>query len=278
MIKDKAVFLSKLYIYFISLILFGLLFYRYIYYGDWILATIFIINIIWLMYLWGSYLGWKRIILKTIINILSLRAKLDGFEVRKAEPQDMEEVFKLRYKVYCEEKGYMNPNNLQMSFDEYDHYSTIFIVRYKKKMVSTIRMTYNSHLGFDIEKYFNINFDKYNKNNMVYLGRWVTLRKYRRGDKYHNKLVFESLIYLYMLHDLYKNRTKYLFLYTMSNLINSLSRRFKFKFLDVDDINVTEYNLKNRKKDFGKYFENSEDNKIKLLNIDNIDYRFMIKM
>ena len=61
MIKNKAVFLNKLYIYFLSLLLSGFLFYRYILFGDLILTIIFAINLFWFAYLWGSYFGWKKL-------------------------------------------------------------------------------------------------------------------------------------------------------------------------------------------------------------------------
>lgn len=60
MIKDRAAFLNKLYIYFLSLLLTGLLFYRYILLGDLTLTIVFILNLIWISYLWISYFRWKR--------------------------------------------------------------------------------------------------------------------------------------------------------------------------------------------------------------------------
>ena len=78
---------------------------------------------------------------------------LTFYKVEKEE--DLEDVYRLRYRIYCLEKGYeskeKNPDGIEM--DEYDVYSIHFIAKVFNEAVGTARLILNNPLGFPAEKY-----------------------------------------------------------------------------------------------------------------------------
>jgi N-acyl-L-homoserine lactone synthetase len=81
----------------------------------------------------------------------------DKYEVvvKKVETEDeLSEVYKLRFKVYCRERGFESeedyPNKREM--DEYDPYSIHFIAIIDSETVGTVRLILNNPIGFPFEK------------------------------------------------------------------------------------------------------------------------------
>ncbi len=68
--------------------------------------------------------------------------------------EELSEVYKLRYNVYCREKKFepesAYPSRLEM--DEYDAYSIHFIAKINNEVVGTARLILNNAFGFPIEK------------------------------------------------------------------------------------------------------------------------------
>lgn len=68
--------------------------------------------------------------------------------------EELSEVYKLRYNVYCREKKFepesAYPSRLEM--DEYDAYSIHFIAKINNEVVGTARLILNNSIGFPIEK------------------------------------------------------------------------------------------------------------------------------
>ncbi len=69
--------------------------------------------------------------------------------------EDLEHVYRLRYHIYCFEKGFepkeKYPDGIEM--DEYDVYSIHFIAKVHDEAVGTARLILNNPLGFPAEKY-----------------------------------------------------------------------------------------------------------------------------
>jgi len=78
---------------------------------------------------------------------------LTFYKVEKED--DLEDVYRLRYRIYCLEKGFETkekyPDGIEM--DEYDVYSIHFIARVFEEAVGTARLILNNPLGFPAEKY-----------------------------------------------------------------------------------------------------------------------------
>lgn len=84
------------------------------------------------------------------------------YVTRTAVQEEMEAIFRLRYQVYCIEKGYL-PNNYPdgIEKDEYDDYSTHFVAidgqYYKNKIVGYFRaILKRPDFILPIEKHFNL--------------------------------------------------------------------------------------------------------------------------
>ncbi len=72
--------------------------------------------------------------------------------------EELRDVYKMRYKVYCLEKGYeprdKYPDGLES--DEYDRYSVHFIAYLKSQPVGTVRLILQNPLGFPVERFCKV--------------------------------------------------------------------------------------------------------------------------
>lgn len=87
------------------------------------------------------------------------------FEFQKIEQEDplFHEVLALRYKVYCEERGFENPEDHPdgLERDEYDSQSVHFaaLLKNTRKVVGTVRLILRSESSFPIERAFTFTKD-----------------------------------------------------------------------------------------------------------------------
>ncbi len=87
-----------------------------------------------------------------------------SFERVNRDDPRMEELFRLRYQVYCTECGFESdedhPNGLE--FDEYDQYARHFcaVVVETGQIIGTVRIVLNSPLGLPIDKHCVIDSEK----------------------------------------------------------------------------------------------------------------------
>ncbi len=106
----------------------------------------------------------------------------------------MADVFRLRYKVYCEEWGFENPADHPggIEKDEFDAYSVHFgaLVAETGELIGTIRIILNSERGFPIEHHctFDSDLSFVNKNRIAEISRLAVSKDYR-------KRVVDELIY-----------------------------------------------------------------------------------
>lgn len=77
---------------------------------------------------------------------------------RATTTQELNDVFTLRYRVYCLERGYEKPENYPygLEIDEYDPYSVHFIGYIESCPVGTVRLVMSNPNGFPMEKYCNV--------------------------------------------------------------------------------------------------------------------------
>jgi N-acyl amino acid synthase of PEP-CTERM/exosortase system len=110
------------------------------------------------------------------------------FEYSKVSRGDplLNEIYRLRYKVYVEECGFENkedhPGGIEK--DEYDEHSTHFVVRKigEDQIIGTVRMINYSERGFPIEKHCKIEADlsAFDKNRFGEISRLAVSKDYRK--------------------------------------------------------------------------------------------------
>lgn len=87
---------------------------------------------------------------------------MSPFEYQKIGLDDsrIEEVFRLRFQVYCMECGYEDPCDYlhQLESDEYDPVATHFCAResHSQKMIGTARIIHPSELGLPVFNHFEV--------------------------------------------------------------------------------------------------------------------------
>lgn len=107
------------------------------------------------------------------------------------DEKELAAVFKLRYKVYCQEWGFEKPENYpdRLEMDDYDKNSLHFAAKDDSgKIVGTVRLILGSSQGFPAEKYCEIDTDR-NKipgERIAEISRLAISREYRKRseDKY----------------------------------------------------------------------------------------------
>jgi len=101
-------------------------------------------------------------------------------------PQLLEEVYRLRYQVYCHECNFLKPEDYPegKEKDEYDEHSLHFIASDEEGPIGTMRLILNSALGFPLEAHCNgaLQIDKKSlpRNNLAEISRLVISKLYRR--------------------------------------------------------------------------------------------------
>src|SRR3989304_5425916 len=112
------------------------------------------------------------------------------FTFKRVETEsELNEVFKLRYQVYCIECGFESTEDHPAGSerDEYDEHAVHFIARDRNgNIVGTVRLIVASELGFPIERYCKTKLDTslIPKDSAVEVSRLAISKLYRRrsGD------------------------------------------------------------------------------------------------
>lgn len=110
------------------------------------------------------------------------------FEFRKVEKGDplIDEVYRLRYKVYIEEWGFEDPEDHPTGIEKdlFDDTSVHFIAMREadKSVIGTVRVIYNSAFGFPMEKHSKITSDLtgYDRNLFGEISRLAVSKEYRK--------------------------------------------------------------------------------------------------
>lgn len=104
--------------------------------------------------------------------------------------KELDEIYRLRYSVYCEEYGYLDKKNYpgKKESDEYDRHSVHFVLRSKSgEIAATVRMILFSPDGFPIEKHFrlDIHVPQEKRMNIAEISRLIVAKKYRKKFYLH---------------------------------------------------------------------------------------------
>lgn len=94
--------------------------------------------------------------LMTVAVKPSFYFEANGYKFMTAETlEDLEKVCKLRYQVYCVERGYEPQNTSEIETDEYDDYATHFLaIDHNNKPVGTLRAIQENPKGYPMDTDF----------------------------------------------------------------------------------------------------------------------------
>ncbi len=106
------------------------------------------------------------------------------------------DVYRLRYKVYCEEWGFEKPEDHpgKLETDEYDQHS-IHLGAFSQEdgnLIGTIRLILNSELGFPIDRHctFDTDISSLDRNRIAEISRLAVSKEYRKRAV--DKLIYNN--------------------------------------------------------------------------------------
>lgn len=219
---------------------------------------------IFLGFIWSGFLlntreiirFFELAIIEVAVKILDLIAYIQGYKVRKADGPLLEQVYRLRHKVYLN-AGIIEPHEDELFLDKYDPFATSLVVINGKQIVSSLRITfYNNPVKLSTLNYFNVDISKDELYDYVDISRWVSDTEYR-AKKRKTPIVTMLLglkMYLYLL----KSRKRFILITIKSKLKNHLEKIFNIKFISPNMLPDTDYHEQSRK-EVGGYF-NKESN------------------
>jgi N-acyl-L-homoserine lactone synthetase len=102
-----------------------------------------------------------------------------------SDPDELDEIFQIRYRVYCEEYKYLNPSHYSdnRERDRYDPYSLHLVIRHKSgELAATSRLILNSPIGLPIEKNFDLDIEipQESRHQIGEVSRLIVARRFRR--------------------------------------------------------------------------------------------------
>lgn len=101
--------------------------------------------------------------------------------------QELDEIFRIRFMVYCEEYRYLDSRNYpnHRETDEFDKRSLHLVVRHKTgNLAATARLIPDSPIGLPIEKHFklDVQIPHDSRSQISEVSRLIVARQYRRRD------------------------------------------------------------------------------------------------
>lgn len=109
------------------------------------------------------------------------------FQFKRVTVEDeLIEVFKLRYKIYCEEWGFEKPEDYPggLETDEFDKYSLHFaaVLKDTNQLIGTVRIILNSEKGFPLERHckIDVNLTGFNRDKIGEISRLAISKEYHR--------------------------------------------------------------------------------------------------
>ena len=125
------------------------------------------------------------------LNVDIVTAFNHYFEILPANTTALkQEVYKLRHQVYCIEKGFLLPRDNGLEYDEYDQYSTHYLIKYIKtgQYIATTRLILPNknkpNTLFPIEEYSQIDdiaiLKTINRQHLAELSRFCISKEFRR--------------------------------------------------------------------------------------------------
>jgi hypothetical protein len=217
------------------------------------------------------------LLIELAVKILDLIAYCQGYRVCKAEGHHLEEVYKLRHRVYLETNYISEAKEHDIFVDSYDPFSTNLIVLKGKKVVGTLRIIfYNKLTKLSTLNYFNLDISDEELHEYVDVGRWVNDPEYR-SKKTKNPIVTVLLglkLYLHLL----KSRKRFIMVMIKHpKLKNHIEKVFNIKFQSPKMAELNEHNYKSREEIKG-YFANATEIEVGVLELKiNQLFKFFIR-
>jgi N-acyl amino acid synthase of PEP-CTERM/exosortase system len=118
------------------------------------------------------------------------------FHFRKVvDKAELEEVFRLRYKVYCDEWGFEKPEDHPggLEFDVFDSSSRHFIsLNERWQIIGTVRIILNSEKGFPIENHCTIDADltHLNRDKIGEISRLAVSKEFRK--RFEDRFIYDG--------------------------------------------------------------------------------------
>lgn len=122
------------------------------------------------------------------------------FEMIPADSEELkQEVYKLRYQVYCLERGFLDPEEDGVEFDDYDHNSSHYLIRHRETncYMATTRLVLpdkqNLQRFFPIEEHSHIEnkalLETMPRTNLAELSRFCVSKTFRRRKNEQDLIV-----------------------------------------------------------------------------------------
>ena len=226
-----------------------------------------ILGVIWTIFLLNArevIRFFEILFIEAAVKILDIIASLQEYKVCKADGHLLEEVYKLRHKVYLE-TGIIQPRDHGLFLDQYDPFATTLVVIHNSNIISSLRITfYNKISKIPTLNYFNIDISEEDLNNYVDISRWVSDPEYRSKKK-RNPVVTILLglkMYLYLL----KTKKRFILVTIKHKLKNHLEKLFNINFISPN-IMPDKLEHKMARKEVGGYFEESSKVGVYILEI-----------
>jgi N-acyl-L-homoserine lactone synthetase len=239
-------------------------------------ATIWTNLSIALASIWAIFLLNAREIIRAVeilfieiaVKILDLIAYCQGYRVCKAEGHHLEEVYKLRHRVYLETNYISEAKEHDIFVDSYDPFSTNLVVIKNKKVIGTLRIIfYNKLTKLSTLNYFNLDISEDELPEYVDVGRWVNDPDHR-AKKTKNPIVTILLglkLYLYLL----KSRKKFIIVTLKTKLKTHIEKIFNISFTLPNMLPLTSHHKKSREEISG-YFKKQNNIEVCMLEVKTI--------
>ena len=147
------------------------------------------------------------------------------------KPHDLEEIYRLRYDVYCNECNYLPSDNYpdKREIDRYDNHSVHFkvIEKVNNNIIGTVRLVSSDPSGLPIEHDFGLGPENgfLTRENTLEISRLVVKKNYRKIKNHGALLGILKAIFHYCN----QNNYRYLVAAIDKNVFNML-KRFGFSF------------------------------------------------
>jgi len=167
----------------------------------------------------------KNVILLRVDIFCLQRIVVFLFKEVKTDESIMEEVYKFRCEILCEELKYFKIENYpdKKEKDHYDNYANHFIALDEKgEIVAYIRLIYFNHYGFPLEENMEI-YDKYKnlpKKEIAEISR-LFIKKDYRGFK-NTIFILENFLKLFVYKKSKEKNIKYLYATLQTNFLRLL--------------------------------------------------------
>jgi len=167
-------------------------------------------------------------------SIKSYKYFIKTVHLGKSDENEIHNIFKLRFNIFCDELKWVTPSIDQLEKDYYDDYAKHFVIfNSQKQIIGTARIITSSPKGFMIDNEFRNLIDvkqlnTYPMDKTVEISRLAILSNYRK--KSGNKDDITKYLFYAMYRWSKKNKKKYWIIVVDKIFLVSLSKQYFIKF------------------------------------------------